>query len=308
MKKIATNNQTAKKLASYSALAGAFILVNSGAKAQSVYTDVNPDETYSNDGEFYEIDLNLDGSTDFTVAVLDFTYPGFFYSTGTLGYTWAGLIRGVVVHSYNGSVAGSSGASGTFLPYALNNNVDVDGGLSFHTNATYGVQTMVFYLGVLDYPAPGSTFGFFTGGNWNGKTDKFLGFRLHEGGNDYYGWARLDVESNKHEFTIKDFAYNATPDATITTSTTMTGVHNVIQNDQLSAYSYGNAINVVVKDLQTKGATVKVFNLTGEVVYQNELNTSGMNIVLDKVATGDYTLQVITDENGVYTKKLFVQN
>ena len=88
----------------------------------------------------------------------------------------------------------------------------------------------------------------------------------------------------------------------------MTGVHNVIQNNELSAYSYGNTINVVVKDLQTKGATVKVFNINGEVVYQNELNTSGMNIVMDKVATGNYTLQVITDENGVYTKKLFVQN
>ncbi len=305
MKKSFTTNKTAQKLAGYSALAGAFVLANTGLNAQVIYTDVNPDETYSDDGEFFEIDLNLDGSVDFSVAILDFTYPGFFYSSG--GGTWAGLIQGVVVHSYNGSVAGSSGSSGTALPYALNNGADIDGGLSFHTNATYGLQTMVFYLGVIDYPAAGSTYGWFTGGNWNNKTDKFLGFKLNEGGDSYYGWARLDVESNHHEFTIKDFAYKATADATIQAGE-MVGVHNVIQNDQLVAYSYGNTINIAVKDLQSSGATVKVFDLSGKEVYRNELNMSGMNIVLNNIATGDYTLQVLTKENGVYTKKLYVQN
>ena len=150
-------------------------------------------ETYSDDGDFYEIDLNLDGSTDFSIAVIDFTYPGFFYSTGTLRKYMGQFIARVVVHSHNGSVAGSSGASGTVLPYALNNGADIDGGLSFHTNASYGVQTVIL-PGVIDYPAPGSTFGFFTGGNWNNKHDKYLGFKLNDGGDSYYGWARLDVE------------------------------------------------------------------------------------------------------------------
>lgn len=307
MKKSFTTKETAQKLAGYAALAGAFVLGSTGAKGQVIYTDVNPDETYSDDGDFYEIDLNLDGSTDFSIAVIDFTYPGFFYSTGTLGNTWAGLLQGVVVHSYNGSVAGSSGASGTVLPYALNNGADIDGGLSFHTNASYGVQTMVFYLGVIDYPAPGSTFGFFTGGNWNNKHDKYLGFKLNDGGDSYYGWARLDVESNHHEFTIKDFAYKATADATIQAGE-MVGVHNVIQNDQLTAYSYGNTINIAVKSLETAGATVKVFDMSGQVVYQNDLNTAGMNISMASAATGNYTLQILTKENGVYTKKLFIQN
>ena len=37
------------------------------AYAQIIYTDVNPDQTCSTDGCLYNLDLNNDGTTDFTV-------------------------------------------------------------------------------------------------------------------------------------------------------------------------------------------------------------------------------------------------
>lgn len=305
MMKTKFTQSTSKKLAGYSAMAGAFVLMANGANAQLLYTDVEPDETYSGDGEFYELDLNNDGDVDFMFTVADFTYPGFFYSISDPTNTWPGLIRNVRIYSYNGSVGGDIGAYSTLLPYALNAGADINSDMQWNTSSAYGNQIMAFYLGVVSYPSPGSTYAFVTAGNWPGKSDKYIPLRLNDGGDSYYGWARLDVDDNCNEFTIKDYALKQTPDASIEAGETV-GVFSVIQNDQLTAYSYGNTINVVVKDLQTSGATVKVFDIAGNIVYQNALDLSGMQITLAKVATGTYTLQVMTDEDGVYTKRVMI--
>lgn len=304
MKRTVTQS-TAKKLAGYSSLAGAFVLASTGVNGQMVYTDVDPDETYSGDGEFYELDINNDGDVDYMFAIADFTYPGFFYSIADPTVTWAGLIRNVRIYSYNGSVGGESGSYGTLLPYALNNGADINEDMQWNTSSAYGNQIMAFYLGVVDYPAAGSTYAFVTAGNWPGKNDKYIPLKLNDGGDSFYGWARLDVDDNCNEFTIKDYAINSVADAG--TEAGASTVFTVLQNDQITAYSYGNTISVVVKDLQTAGATVKVFDVEGRVVYQNGLDLSGMQITLDKVATGTYTVQVMTEEDAVYTKRVMIQ-
>src|SRR6266513_401738 len=53
-----------KKLASYSALASAVLMVSKTADAQIIYTDVIPDDTTQVVGS-YTMDLNNDGTTDF---------------------------------------------------------------------------------------------------------------------------------------------------------------------------------------------------------------------------------------------------
>lgn len=306
MKKTFTNKQTTHKLAAYSAMAGAFVLATTGANGQILYTDVDPDETYESDGDFYELDLNMDGETDFTFAILDITYPGAFY-TITSGATFAGIFQFIWGNAYNGSIAGSTQSSGGYVykfPYALNAGADIDDALSFQSGS---YQSMAGFIGVASFPAPGSTYSFAVLGEWTGKEDKYLGLRLSDGGDDYYGWARFDVDDNHHEFTIKDYAVQENAETSIEAGATV-NVHTVIQSSELTAYSYDNTINVVVKDLHTTGATVKVYNMNGQVVYSNDLNMSGMTITLDNAATGNYTLQVVTEENAVFTKKLFIQN
>jgi len=304
MKKSSTQT-TAKRLAGYSTMAGAFVALSTNAQAQFLYTDIEPDETYAGDGEFYELDLNNDGDVDYMFVVADFTYPGFFYSIANPSNTWPGLIRNVRIYSYNGSVGGEFGSYSTILPYALNNGADINEDMQWNTSSAYGNQIMAFYLGVISYPSPGSTYSFLKAGNWPGKTDKYIALKLEDGGESYYGWARLDVENDCNEFTIKDYAMKTTPDEGLEAGQTV-GVFSVIQNDQLTAYSYGNTINIVVKDLQTNGATVKVFDIEGKVVYQNNLDLSGMQITLETAATGTYTLQVMTEEDAVYTKRVMI--
>ncbi len=301
MKKLYKSNR-AGKLAAYSAMAGAMVLAGQGVKAQIVYTDVNPDETYSDDGEFYELDLDMDGSVDFKIGVVNFTYPGAFSTTG--GATFGGLFQDVFIYPYNGVVAGTLGTPGYAYPYALNAGDMVDGGLSFQSNS---VQSMIYYGGVLDYPAAGSVYAFFSSGAWIGVTDKYLGLRVDAGGSSNYGWARLDASDNHHEFTIKDYAIQSTPETGIEAGAQV-GVYTVIQPDQLSAYSYGNTINIVVKSLDAKAGTVKVFDVDGKVVFNGSLNLSGMSVSMNNAATGVYTLQVVTESNAVYTKQLYIQN
>lgn len=307
MKKTFTKNQVKTKLAGYSALASAFVLSAASANGQIQYTDVDPDETYDNSGDFYELDLNMDGDVDFTVSIYTFTYPGAF-STTVSHATYDGILKWIWANAYNGSIGGSTLASGGYtfaFPYAKNEGAAIDDGLSWQNLSN---QTMVFSFGVLDVPAPGSTYAFSLYGNWSDKSDKYLPLLLDDGGNTYYGWARFDVDANNHEFKIKDYAVQGVADASIDAGQDGVGIHSVIQNNELTAYSFGNTINIAVKDLKTQGATVKVFDISGKVVYTNNLDLTGMTITLDKAATGNYTLQVVTEENSVFTKKLFVQN
>ncbi len=311
MKKSFTNKQTSKKLAAYSAMAGALVLATTGVNGQIMYTDVDPDETYDTPGDFFELDLNMDGSVDFVFNIAESTVPNAFVTltSGGLPGTvyFPGLIQRVQISPYNGSVAGSvvtlSGYSFGY-PDALNNGADIDGSLSF-TNLS--VQSLALYVGVMSYPVPGSTTAFATGGNWTGKNDKFLGLLLEDGGNTFYGWARLDVDDNHHQFTIKDYAVHTAPDEMIEAGDGGSAIFSVIHNNELSAYSFNNVINVVVKDLHSTGATVKVFNVSGQVVYLNDLDMNGMTIELND-PTGNYTFQVVTKENAVYTKQLFINN
>lgn len=296
-----TNTQINNKLGAYSAMALAFMLAGNESHAEVIYTDVNPDETYDANGDAFEIDLNLDGYADFKIGIVSIINTGVF--TTVSGASFSGLFRDIFVYPLNGAVAGSLGASSYAYPYALDAGAVIDASLAWQTNS---YQSMVYYLAALDFPGPGSVSVYLNFGNWAGEQDKYLGLRLDIGADKFYGWARLDVEDNNHEFTIKDYAFQANIDQAITAGQSV-DVYNVIQPAELTAYSFENKINIVVKDLKTAGATAKVFNMEGKVVFENPLDLSGMQIEINHPA-GNYTLQIVTEENAVYTKQFFIQN
>jgi len=306
MKKSFTNKETVKKLASYSALAGAFVLVNTGANAQIVYTDVDPDETVGT-GDSYDLDMNNDGDVDFTINMTSITIPSLFYTTAFHSVYYDAVINFMKIYPTSGNAVNaytlSTFSGGTVgYGYALNNGEDIGPSANMLENST---QYLGAYLGILDYPAPGDIYSFSSFGEWPTKESKFLGVRFAADGNDHYGWVRITCENL--EITIEDYAYNGTPDGEIGAGDMPTAIETVLTDNQLSAYSFGNTINVVVKDI-TSDATVSVFNTTGQKVYQNGLNLSGMQITLDNAATGNYTLQITTADNATYSKQLYIQN
>ncbi len=307
MKKSFTNKETVKKLASYSALAGAFVLVNSGASAQVVYTDVVPDETIGT-GDSYDLDMNNDGDVDFTINMTSLTIPSLFYTVAYHSVYYDAVINFMKIYPTSGNAVNaytlSTASGGTVgYGYALNNGENIGPTANMLDNST---QYLGAYLGILDYPGPGDIYSFSSFGEWPTKADKYLGVRFNAADGDHYGWVRITCDNL--EITISDYAYAGTPDATIGAGDLPTAVQTLLADDQLSAYSFGNTINVIVKDIKSTSASVSVFNLAGQKVYQDGLNLNGMQITLNDVATGNYTLQVTTADNSTFSKQLYIQN
>ena len=48
-----------------------------------------------------------------------------------------------------------------------------------------------------------------------GAGDKFIGFRFKAGANTHYGWMKVNVASDYKTLTVKEVAFNKTPDAEI---------------------------------------------------------------------------------------------
>jgi hypothetical protein len=250
---------SSKRLTSYSLFSTAFLLAGVETNAQVIYTDVDPDESYIGDGESYDLDLNNDGTTDFIISIKSAIYPGMFYTVSS-GATFSGIIRSVYINPYPGNEIAGSLADGAnaFNAYAL-----VGPGMSF-TSASELI--LDFFWGVVDYPLPGSIYSYAMLGDWPGVTDKFLAFRFQDAGETYYGWARLDAGYDCASFTIKDYAYNATPDTPIETGEMVAG----------NGINFADPTGSVMEDMG---------DYTGEVEIDNSADCSVDIVLNDALST-----------------------
>lgn len=176
------------KLKSYSVAAGAVISAGQTTGAV-VYTDVNPDQTFTSSSSFYNLDLNNDNTTDFTINLYksNFTFTSF---TFTSFMVYASPLN-----------TNEIAASSSYYALALAANTQIGNSLSW-SNTSSQLMALTF-----QFNTPSSTFSS-SYGNWINATDKYLGLRLRVATNTHYGWARLDVNTNNGSFTIKDYAYD----------------------------------------------------------------------------------------------------
>jgi Secretion system C-terminal sorting domain len=208
--KNSTDRSINKRLKAYSAVAGSFLISGNVANASIVYTDVNPDTVVTQiyDGkQSYNIDLNSDGINDFNIEIT----KGTFYGTPYAYVTAFGLNTG------NSFLSTSSNG----YPDALNVNKAI--------SSTAGTWSGNGYLAGKFGTQNGNFF-------FDATRNKYLGVRFTIGANTtqyYYGWIRISVSSNGNTFTVYDFAYETTVDATtmktpilagLTTNSTVTGI------------------------------------------------------------------------------------
>ncbi|MGZ4035668.1 MAG: T9SS type A sorting domain-containing protein [Bacteroidia bacterium] len=268
------------KLKSYSALAGSFALFGSQTDAQIVYTNINPDSTVNVGGGLYNLDLDNDGTFDFTINL----------NIGTASTTSQQVS---VTNVGSNGVAGDT--VGMYIyPFALNAGDTIKSSLQFNLGVN---QSMGSY-----FAAGGSAFG-----HWLGATDKYLGLSFHIGTTLHYGWARLDVDSLAGHFTIKDYAYNTVADSMIIAGQTGTlGINENTFSKGLSIYSSGKNVNIHFLNELPIDADVKILNVLGQTVYTSGLSNKETIIGLNEVKTGIYFVTV-TQKNGVYTKKVQIQ-
>ena len=251
-----------KRLGSYGLFATAF-LAGTNSDAQVVYTDVDPDLVL-NSNEFGDFDLNNDGTNDFGLINIQSSFNA---AIGISVYNSA-AVAGYLFDFYGTSFPmASMFDEGDPIGPALNWNTQTDSGNAFW----------------------GNVFGFGDFGPWDNVTNKFAGLRIQVGGNTHYGWARFDVSHTK--LTLKDYAYNETPDAAINGELLdINGTPEFFP----TVYSYENHLHIVLPEsVPTAAATI--FDMNGKMI-SNKTSLSNENIEMGNLSKGLYLVKIANGE------------
>ena len=280
-----TSQKLSKRLSQYGALSVAIAGVTNVNAQGIIYNDI-PDYSGYNPDPYYIIDLNSDTIGDLVIV-------GSTFSLGLYAYV------GVVPYSSGlGSFLGSQAGSYVY-PFALNSGDPISAGQSQWFGSNFGTMNFV------------SCFGGSGGSNWCGATDKYLGlrFKVLNGpgpGDDqtFYGWARLDVSYNAFSWTIKDFAYNSTPDAPINAGQTTLGIDDKMFSE-IKVVALNKSIGLYNLP---ETASYNVYSMTGQEVLKGITDNRDYVIEAPSLSSGVYVLELTdTNSNGVIRKKVVLQ-
>jgi hypothetical protein len=205
-----------------------------------------------------------------------------------------GIAEVNVLGDPSNAIMGSLYAAQYPFPFALNNGDSVSATSPDWRNAT--VNGGLQYLGAI---TPTSTYC-----NWIGVSDKYLGVRFRIGANTHYGWVRLSVTSDVDSIIIKEYAYQVMPGVGLTTGQ-VTGIGTTISNDGVNIFASGNTI--VLENAQVeKGGNVRVYNTTGQSVYESEITANNMRIGLDSQTPGIYFVEVTRPDGTRTVRKVYL--
>lgn len=289
------NSTLSKKLKQYSALAGTMLASTGLANAQVIYTDIDPDSVFAGStpfpGDISLIDMNNDG-------IFDFEFKAF-KSTYTHG---VGLIPYPATTSNPNGIVGTLGAiNGYPFGYisALQLNNIIDANQSFFSMAILFASGSNSYFPIMVSGSSGNEIG-----NWIGVTDHYIGIRFTDGSNLHYGWIRCDAASDGSSVTIKEYAYQATPDAPLFAGQgSPLGITPVEHKNNFNIFGYDGVANVFVNDGDLNDATVTVTNMLGETVVKQVLTDRSTLLDLNQFAKGIY---LVTIQRGgeIFSKKI----
>ncbi len=241
---------------------------NSKLYAQIVYTNI-PDATPN---ATYPLDLNNDAIDDFIIQY-------------ALAYK-------VVCYPQNNNAYSGNFAGAAHLPWAL-------------PSATNICDTQVTWYGSSN---PGTMAWETNTGYWVGATDKYLALKLIVGTNTYYGWARLNFLPGSGSFTVKDYAYNSTPNACIQAGQTTLGINENTTKHIFSIFPNPFISSTTIQTIgNLKNATLTICNSYGQTVKQVK-NISGHKVSLlrDNLPSGLYFIRLTEENKIIAVKKLII--
>lgn len=286
------------KLKAYAAVAGA-VTASSAANAQIVYTDIIPDTTVNTINGDYQLDLNNDGIADFAIAYQQ--VPITFGTTGggTAQYTYdiiAAAGNNPATNQIDTSLVRSTANPG--FPQTVSHVAATPIGPTNLWFSGYGTGNTHFLAAASSYDP--TTYNW---GDWNGAVDKYVALKFDILGQTHYGWARLDVAQNANAFTIKDYAYNVTPNTIINAGELISGISTHLLNG-VKVFAFDNKVNVNLGDITN--ATVTITDMTGRVISSTIIPSGNQQISLADQSAGMYMVNVST-ATGTSTTKVIVQ-
>lgn len=272
-----------EKLLKYSAAAGA-VLAAPAVNGQ-MYTDI-PDTTVDYNNGFYDLDLNQDGTPDFTIKQ--------YVDTG------ASLNTNAVIISPYGTVDNKAvgiTANGFNYPARLAEGDSIKDGDTFEgIGSQFNTGYMAFEInGVSNYP----------NSNWIGETtDGYLGLRIVVNDSVYFGWARLDVADSSKSFTVKDFAVETEAGKGILAGHVFISVPEHILKS-IDVYTSGERL-YYRGDARYPGETIRLVNLSGQIVWESKLEDLENTWDINGLPRGIYAVEVTLKSGEGFAKKVFL--
>ena len=235
-------------------------------KASIIYTDIT-------DGQPASIDMNNDGTAEFTIS-----------SSG----------MGTDVGDYIMYITGCNIiASGT-----ASSGWDVAAGLTL--NASIGSTGN--FIGQGDCEVTG----------WGGTTtfplnaDKYLGVEFLISGAVHYGWIRVYVTGTADNYTItyKDYAYESTANTAILAGNKPTGIlENGFNSNGFKFLNNNNSVKINAEAGNTIN-TIQIFSANGQLVKAiNANNSTNANVDINDISNGVYVLVILTENKKSFTHK-----
>lgn len=262
---------TLKKISSFWYLL-ILLVFNNNLPAQIIYTDI-PDETPN---ATYPLDLNNDSIVDFIIQ-----------------FGGSGSTIGVICSPQNNNAYAGNFFGGVHLPWALSASNNICDTLSTWYDANNpGIMGM------------GTSIGY-----WPSATNKYLALKLIVGTNTYYGWARFDLLAISSSFTIKDYAFESTPNACIQAGKTNVG-SNENSIKKISVFPNPFISSTTIKTIDNlKNATLTIYNSYGKTIKQIK-NISGQTISLsrDNLSCGIYFIRITEENKIIAVEKLIIRD
>jgi hypothetical protein len=288
------NSTLQKKLASYSALAVSMIAAGNVSNAQIVWHNINPDKVLDNNNELQKIDLNNDGTNDFQVK---FRKGSSFIFAFALPYD---------SNSVAGSLVSFTSINHAF-PYAFSSGAVICSGANF-----FNINSLLFsYNGqpsYIYYPLMGLAYGGAYYYNWlPGEGDKYLGMRLNDGTDQYYGWVRCSFNEDLTALTVKDWAYNATVNGCIDGGEGMNvGIADVNEGTDITIFAFEKSIHVSTSNVSGEEMKVVVNDMLGKSVLTETTKESVATLDASNLSNGVY-LVTVTKGSDVKTNKVSIR-
>lgn len=265
-----------KKIASFF-----FLILPSFIFGQIVHTDVDPDSLVSG---VYELDVNNDEQPEFIIKAVN---------EGGINIVRAEGIS--VKDSLAGFYAGFPNVSG--FPYALSSDEDISINRSWVDKGILGGDHSIIMEDA----------------KWNTVQSRYLGLRFEIDSSVHYGWARLKMGTSYASFTVREYAYNATPMQPINSGVTAVEEHdNTVSEINMFPNPAGENISLSFSLMQASEIRLSIYDLNGKLISEESKGrrTKGNQLFrfdISDLKQGMYYCRIDTDTNSAMHKFIVVR-
>jgi hypothetical protein len=124
------------------------------------------------------------------------------------------------------------------------------------------------------------------------EEDVYLGLVFDFQGNSHFGWVHMDfiTDAASGTYTVKGFAFDATPEATVIAGETL-GTDDPVFNG-FAQFVSDNQLNLKANTVMSSAA---IYDITGKQVITQNLSTTNAQVNLAGLNTGVYIARVTID-------------